>query len=179
MKAGLDGPEGDAEVIGDLCVTEALEVGEQEDLPKRRRHAGKCTLHLAVAFVSVKGGVGGGDVDLHQIDERRGPLASVVTGLSSDWGRQLHCVPASLSTQVVASFVRRDGKKPGPKTPFGVERVGGEVNLEKGFLKNVFGGGFIAHEAVEEAEEVVAVALDEHAKRFGLATPITLEEHLV
>ena len=39
--------------------------------------------------------------------------------------------------------------------------VGGLVNLEKGFLENIFGGGAVAEEADEEMEELPLVALDE------------------
>lgn len=113
MEPGLDGAEGDLEFLGDLGVTEALEVGEKEDLAKGRREAVEHPLHELISFSGVEAGVGGRDVDLQEVH--------VGDSLVPRGGGEIEGLTTPLSTEHVPAFVRRDGEKPGPETTIDVE----------------------------------------------------------
>ena len=53
------------------------------------------------------------------------------------------------------------------------------MNLEKRVLKNVLRGGFIAHQPLEEPQQVIVVTPDEHFHRAGLAGTVGLQEFVV
>src|SRR3954451_9573365 len=104
-------------------------------------------------------GVGGG----HQVDEAAALLVTVNRSLEGVGGA------ASLGSHEVAALVGGDRKEPRAEAAGGVELIGGLVNLEEGFLKDVFGGGPVAEEADEEVEQLALVAFDQRGEACAVA----------
>lgn len=172
MKTALDGAEGDFEVFGDLGVAEALEVGEEENLFQGVRHAVNRFLNELVAFLILEPFAGRRDGNFHEVDE------CLAAGISVpiDGGGQVHFLTTNSLTEHVPGFVRGNREKPRFKASGGVEGIGGYMDLEEGFLEDIFGGLAIAGQADEEAKQVVLVALDEDSERGGIAVPVGFEQ---
>jgi len=92
---------------------------------------------------------------------------------------KLEGAAASLPTQVVPGFVRRDREKPGPKTAGGVKGVGRKVNLEECLLKDVLGACLVAHQPHQEPQQLRMVTFDNRSERGAIPSPVLLEEDLV
>jgi len=99
--------------------------------------------------------------------------AVLITG--RDGGGQRVGRAARLAADQIARFVRRDREEPRAEAARRIELVGRLMNLEKGFLKDIFGGGAIAEEAHEEVIELALIAQHDPAadgvRRSGSPSP--------
>ena len=81
VKSAFDGAEGDLQGVGDLAVTQPLEVTQEEDLAVVRGHAVDNLFDEQLSLIVEEVFVGGGGLAFEEIDDRSfTPLAR------TDWG---------------------------------------------------------------------------------------------
>ena len=86
---------------------------------------------------------------------------------------------ARLAADQVARLVGGDGEEPGSKASLRVELVGGLVNLEERFLKDVLGRGAVTEEAHEKMKQLALIAGDERRKALAIALTIVSQKLFV
>ena len=86
---------------------------------------------------------------------------------------------ASLRAEIVARLVGGDGEKPRAQAAFGIELGSALMNLQEGFLKDVFGGGAVADKADQEVEQLALIAFDKPSETGAVSVSIGLEQLFV
>lgn len=161
------------EVFCHLGIGESLKVCQKENLPHGGGKPFERLLNFSVSLFVVQSRIRRRKIKFHEINDRG------LVAVASDGGGHFHRLLSASLTQVVTTFVRCDGEQPGSKLPRTVESVGGDVNLEKGLLKDIFRGRAVTDQAGEESEQIVVVALDERTEGFGLAASVPFKELFV
>lgn len=184
VKPRFDRAERNVERVGDLVVTHALEVRQQENLTERPRKFVNGPLHQLAALQVVHGRAWLGDIHLHQVNVGLGPASRTVMALGSpsaatDWGGEIEGSPTSTSTQGVPPLVRCDREKPGLEPPRRVKGLSRQVDLKEGLLKGILGHRPIPYQADEKTHQVIVVTPDQELERRCVTPAVVRYEFFV